>query len=60
MRSHGAYFEGDGGVIVLCTVFLVSVSINVSIFHFTWLDTFWTDLVYMSLEQNTKLIKNTC
>ena len=24
VRSQGAYFEGDGGVIVLCTVFLVS------------------------------------
>ena len=28
----------------LCTLFLVSSSINVSIFHITWLDTFWTDL----------------
>ena len=43
MRSQGAYFEGDRGVIVLCTMFLVSCSINV--FHVTWLDTFWTDLV---------------
>ena len=25
---------------------LVFFSINVSIFHSTWLDTFWTDLVY--------------
>ena len=33
------------GVIVLYTMFLVSSSINVSIFHSTWLDTFWTDLV---------------
>ena len=45
VRSQGAYFEGDGGVIVLCTMFLVSSSTNVSIFHITWLDTFWTDLV---------------
>ena len=28
VRSQGAYFEGDWGVIVLCTVFLVSSSIN--------------------------------
>ena len=26
--------------------FLVSSSINVSIFHSAWLDTFWTDLIY--------------
>ena len=45
VRSQGAYFEGDWGVIVLCTCFLylTSSSINVSIFHSTWLDTFWTD-----------------
>ena len=42
VRSQGAYFEGDWGV--LCTMFLVSFSINVSM---TWLDTFWTDLVYL-------------
>ena len=46
VRSQGAYFEGDWGVIVLCTMFLVSSSINVSIFHITWLDTFWTDIIY--------------
>ena len=46
VRSQGAYFEGDWGVIVLCTLFLVSSSINVSIFHTTWLDTFWTGLVF--------------
>ena len=44
VRSLGAYFEGDWGVIVLCTMFLVSSSVNVSICHSTWLDTFWTDL----------------
>ena len=32
VRSQRAYFEGDWGIIVLCTVFLVSSSINVSIF----------------------------
>ena len=28
VRSQGAYFEGDWGIIVLCTVFLVSSSIG--------------------------------
>ena len=39
---------GDWGIIVLCTVFLylVSSSISVSTFHITWLDTFWTHIVY--------------
>ena len=46
VRSQGAYFEWDSDVIVLCTMFLVSSSINVSIFHITWLDTFWADLIY--------------
>ena len=49
VRSQGTYFEGDWGVIVVRTMFLVSSSINVSVFHNTWLDTFWTDLVYLSL-----------
>ena len=41
VRSQGAYFERD---FVLCTMFLYLIfsSINVSIFHITWLDTFWT------------------
>ena len=30
----------------LCTMFLVSSSINVCIFHSIWLDTFWTGLIY--------------
>ena len=48
VRSQGAYLK-DWGVIVLCTMFLVSYSINASIFHITWLDTFWTDfVVYLS------------
>ena len=34
-----SYFEGDRGIVVPCTVFLVSSLINVSIFHITWLDT---------------------
>ena len=45
VRSQGAYFEGDWSIIVLCTVFLVS-SINVSIFHVAWLDTFCVDPNY--------------
>ena len=36
-RSQGAYFEGDQGVIVLCTMFLVSPSVSVFIFHTSWL-----------------------
>ena len=30
---------------VQCFLYLVSSSINISIFHITWLDSFWTDLV---------------
>ena len=39
VRFQGAYFQGDWGVIVLCKMCLLS-SINFSIFHITWLDTF--------------------
>ena len=47
VRSQGAYCEEDWGVIVLCTVFLVSyIFFNKCLFHSTWLDTFWTNLVY--------------
>ena len=48
VRSQCAYLEGDWGIIVLCTMFLVPCIFfnNVSIFHSTWLDTFWTDLIY--------------
>ena len=31
---------------VQCSLYLVSFSVNVSIFHITWLDTFWTDYTY--------------
>ena len=31
---------------VQCFLYLVSSSINASIFHITWLDTFYTDLIY--------------
>ena len=34
VRSQDAYFEGDRGIIVLCTPFLVSCSINVSCFSY--------------------------
>ena len=34
---------------VQCFLYLVSSSISVSIFHITWLDTFWTDLIYLIL-----------
>ena len=50
VRSKGAYFEGDWGVTVLYTMFLVSrIFFNKCLyfFHATWLDTFWNwiDLV---------------
>ena len=32
---------------VRCFLYLVSSSTNVSISHITWLDTFWTDLIYI-------------
>ena len=44
VRSQTAYFEGDWSVIVLCAIYLTPSSVNVSIFHITWLDTSWTDL----------------
>ena len=34
---------------VQCFLYLLSSSINVSIFHITWLDTFWPDLIYLFL-----------
>ena len=36
---------------VQCFLYLVSSSTNVSIFHITWLDTFWTELVYVQNHQ---------
>ena len=56
VRSQGAYSKGDWGIIVLCTMFLVSSSVNVSIFHITWLDTFWTDLLYFYVFSNTYIL----
>ena len=58
VRSQGAYFEGDWGVIVLCTMFLVSSSINVSIFHITWMDTFWIGLVCFHLFVSSSMSYN--
>ena len=37
VRSQGAYFEGDWSITFLCTMFLISFSINISIFHSAWL-----------------------
>ena len=56
VRSQGAYFEGDWGVIVLQTVFLVSSSINVSIFHSTWMDTFWTFKTEFACLESTHML----
>ena len=50
-----------------CFLYLVSSSIHVSIFHVTWLDTFWTDLVlqrtlprYLSSEITYKRTVSIC
>ena len=46
VRSQGAYFKGTEVSLSYgqCFLYLVSSSINVSMFHTIWLDTFWTDL----------------
>ena len=31
---------------VQCFLYLISSSVNISIFHSTWLDSFWTDLIH--------------
>ena len=51
VRTQGAYFEGDWGIIVLCTMFLVScIFFNKCLyFYIIWLDTFWTDLMLDSM-----------
>ena len=57
VTSQGAYFEGDWGITVLCTMFLVSCFFfNVTIFHITWLDIFQTDLVYPAWSPRTPLL----
>ena len=49
VRFQRAYFEGDWGVIVLCTMFLVSCVFFNKCLYFSWLGTFWTDLICPSL-----------
>ena len=51
VRSQGAYFEGDWVIIVLCAMFLVSSSINISTFHRKWLDILWTDLICTQVDR---------
>ena len=43
VRSQGAYFEGDWGIIVLCTMFLVPFSINVSILQINYVAGYFLD-----------------
>ena len=51
VKTQGAYFEGDWGIIVLCTMFLVSCIWNKCLyFHTTWIDNFWTDLVCVCIQ----------
>ena len=40
---------------VECFLYLVSSSINVSIFHITWLDTFWTNHIHFKICINIML-----
>ena len=59
VRSQGANFEGDWGVIVLCTIYLISrVFFSVSLFHITWLDssgqTLYVTLTLSHLKTKTK------
>ena len=42
---------------VQCFLYLVPSSINVSIFHITWLNTFWTGLIYLR-DQNSDQVGN--
>ena len=46
----GAHFEGDWGVTVPCTVFLVScIFFNKCLYsRITWLDPFWADLILLT------------
>ena len=43
---------------VQCFLYLVSSSVNISIFHITWLDTFWTDLVCMCVYNSVYVLYN--
>ena len=46
----GAYFKETEVSLsyVQCFLYLISSSVNVSILDSTWLDTFWTDLIYQN------------
>ena len=41
---------------VHCLLYLVSLSVNVSIFHIVWLYTCWTDLIYVTMIAYCNLI----
>ena len=41
---------------VQCFLYLVSSSVNVSIFHISWLDTFWTDHVSPTIHDFTNVL----
>ena len=51
MKSHCPLYN------VSCILCLVSSLISVSIFHITWLDTFWIDLVYKTLKIPQKFVR---
>ena len=55
VRSQGACFEVDWGIIALYTMFLVSCIFFTKCLYFsiTWLDSFWTDLIYVSTKQQS-------
>ena len=57
VRSRGAYFDGTEASLpyAQCFLYLVASSINVSIFHSTWLDTFWADCICMIIYLSTWL-----
>ena len=50
--SQGAYFEGDWGIIVLGTMFLVSCILFIKYLYFSWLATFWTDPIWLKNARN--------
>ena len=53
VRSHVPTLKGTEESLscVQCFLYLVSSSKNVSSFHSTWLDTFWTDSYFSSLRR---------
>ena len=58
VRSQGAYFEGDWDIIVLYAMFLVSSSINISIFHISW--TFSGQKITTSVRYECIIWRNWC